>query len=84
MISEVSGNIIFKKTDNYASVQIGNNNRKWVCRLYYKKPESTLIFHKFPITEFGDYETDYFFSDPKQLEQIKELFIGVAEYCVKS
>lgn len=80
MINE--NNIIYKKTDRYISLQLGENVRKWICRIYIKKnSEKTLILHKYE--QFEQYEHEYYFEDAEQLEQIKDLILRVVSYCKK-
>lgn len=67
--------IIYKKTDRYCSMQIGDNVRKWICRIYLKQNEKLFVLHQHPDE---DYECEYIFSDATQLKQIKDLILKVA------
>lgn len=77
MLIDVYDNIIFKKTDNYIALQLGNNNRKWVCRIFLRQNEHFFLLHK-----FGDYECEYTFNETTQLSQITELIVDVAKSCL--
>lgn len=71
--------VTYKKTERYVVLQIDNNSRKWLCRIYIKQgAQHTLQLH-----HIGDeyYECEYFFEEDYQLEQIKELIIQVARSC---
>lgn len=73
--------LVYKKTDRYISLQLGDNIRKWICRIYIKKnSEKTFILHKY---DYEDYECEYYFEEAEQLEQIKDLILRVANYCKK-
>ncbi len=77
MLIDVYDNIIFKKTDNYIALQLGNNNRKWVCRIFLRQNEHLFLLHK-----FGNYECEYTFNETTQLSQITELIVDVAKSCL--
>ncbi len=79
MLNNIYSDIIFKKTDNYIALQLGNNSRKWVCRVFLRQNEHLFLLHK-----FGDYECEYLFDEIAQLAQIKELIIDVANSCINS
>lgn len=79
--SITSDSIMYKKTERYVALQLGNNIRKWVCRIYIKQnPPHTFQLHKLGEE---DYECEYFFEESYQLEQIKELIISVSQKCTK-
>lgn len=73
--------VIYKKTDRYISIQLGNNVRKWLCRIYIKQNEKTFVLHKY---EVEDYECEYIFEEAYQLSQIKDIINKVAEICKNS
>ena len=76
-----ANDLVFKKTDRYVALQVGDNVRKWICRIFVKKNlDKTLILHNF---EFDSYECEYYFDEAEQLEQIKDLIIKVYGYCKK-
>lgn len=71
--------LIFKKTENYVAIQLGNNNRKWVCRIYVKSSNT----HLFVLHKLGNYECEYTFDDASQLLQISNLIQSVASSCLE-
>ncbi len=71
--------ITFKKTDNYIAIQLGNNNRKWICRIFIRSSNT----HLFVLHKFGDYECEYTFDEVSQLLQISELIQEVSNHCLK-
>ena len=57
---------------------ISDSQHKWVCRIFVRQENKLFILHKFDDT---DYETEYFFDDAKQLEQIKDLIVDTYRKC---
>lgn len=78
---QVTDDIIYKKTDRYVALQLGDNVRKWLCRIYLKQKQKVFILHKY---DSADYEYEFFFDDASQLGQIKALIQSVAEICINS
>lgn len=76
----VKEEIVYKKTSGYISIQLGNNIRKWVCRVFMKQTK-VFTLHKY---DFEQYECEYYFDEPNQLDQIKDLIQKVAEHCSNS
>lgn len=74
-----SDNIIFKKLSDYTSIQIGQDPLKWICRIYFQEQKNLCVLHKFGST---NYECEYYFDDPAQLSQIKDLFKDVLNKCI--
>lgn len=72
-------NITYHKTSNYVSMQIGKNTRKWICRIYMRHSNNLLTLHKFETT---DYECEYYFDEPEQLLQIKNIILDVFSKCI--
>lgn len=70
--------IIYKKTSSYISLQLGDNIRRWICRIYIKQKDKTFILHKYDNT---DYEHEYYFEEASQLEQIKDIILEVYNLC---
>ncbi|MEN8077634.1 type I restriction endonuclease [Clostridioides difficile] len=77
----VDDEVIYKKTDKYLAIQLGNNVRRWLCRVYLKQKEKVFLLHKF---DGAEYECEYYFEEAWQLGQIKELIAGVAQLCIDS
>lgn len=73
--------IKYKKTSRYAYMQLGELTTKWICRVYIKKDEHSLILHKFSDT---DYECEYYFTEIEQLEQIKDVIKDTFYKCQKA
>lgn len=73
-----SDNLIFKKSSDYTSIQIGQDPLKWICRIYFQEQKNLCVLHKFGST---NYECEYYFDDPTQLSQIKNLFKDVLNKC---
>lgn len=73
-----SDNLIFKKSSDYTSIQIGQDPLKWICRIYFQEQKNLCVLHKFGST---NYECEYYFDDPTQLSQIKNLFQDVLNKC---
>lgn len=71
-------NIIYKKTSRYACMQMGEHSWKWICRIYTRKSENLFTLHKF---EGMDYECEYLFDSPEQLDAITEYIKDVYERC---
>lgn len=71
--------IIYRKTSNYTSIQIGTNVRKWICRIYVRQNNYFMVLHKFEST---DYECEYYFDEVEQLSQIRELIRDTYEKCL--
>ena len=79
MISEmaISENIIYKKTSNYIALQLGNNTRRWICRIYFKQNQP----HTLQLHQIGEelYDCEYLFNESSQLHPIKSLFKKIIE-----
>ena len=73
-----SDNLIFKKSSDYTSIQIGQDPLKWICRIYFQEQKNLCVLHKFGST---NYECEYYFDDPTKLSQIKNLFKDVLNKC---
>lgn len=73
-----SNNIVFEKASDYTSIQVGHDPLKWICRIYFQDQRNLCILHKFANT---NYECQYNFDDPTQLDQIKNLFQDVLNKC---
>lgn len=71
--------IIYRKTSNYASMQIGRNSRKWICRVYLRRENNLFVLHKFEDT---NYECEYYFDDIELLENISELLLDTFSKCL--
>lgn len=71
--------IIFRKTSTYAYMQVGDSARKWICRVYIRQTNHLFVLHKFDNT---DYETEYYFDDPYQLNQIQYVIQQVFDICL--
>lgn len=72
-------NLVYRKTSNYVSMQIGTNARKWICRIYTRQNNCLFVLHKFENT---DYEIEYYFDDVQQLSQIKDIILDVFSKCI--
>lgn len=70
---------IYKKTERYLSIQLGNNSRKWICRVFLKQNAP----HTFQLHQLGvmPYDCEYLFEEAHQLSQISSLIIDVAKKC---
>ena len=73
-----SDNLIFKKSSDYTSIQIGQDPLKWICRIYFQEQKNLCVLHKFGST---NYECEYYFDDPTQHRQNKNLFKDVLNKC---
>lgn len=73
-------NIIFKKVTRYAYMHLLGTQYKWICRIFIQQDKNLLTLHKFDTT---DYETEYYFDDLSQLEQIKSYIIDTYNKCIK-
>ncbi len=71
--------IIYRKTSNYACMQIGRNSRKWICRVYLRRENNLFVLHKFEDT---NYECEYYFDDFELLENISELLLDTFSKCL--
>lgn len=70
--------LTYKKTSGYICMQIGNNSRKWICRIYLRQTAHLFTLHKFEDT---DYECEYYFDAIDQLNQIRELIQDTYKKC---
>ena len=70
---------VYKKTERYLSIQLGNNSRKWICRVFLKQNTP----HTFQLHQVGDtpYDCEYLFEGADQLNQISSLITDVAKKC---
>lgn len=73
--------IIYKKTERYLSLQLGENVRKWICRVFIKQNQKTFVLHKF---DGFEEECEYYFDEVYQLGQIEDLICKVAKLCENS
>lgn len=73
-------NIVFKKTTRYAYMHLLGSQHKWICRVYIRQDNHLFVLHKFDTTE---YETEYYFDEISQLEQIKNYIIDTYNKCAK-
>ena len=71
--------IIYKKTSKYVSIQIGNSIRRWVCRIFVKQNQD----NQFILHRLADYDCDFDFQTPDQLNLIKDHILYVADLCSK-
>ncbi len=71
--------ISYRKTSNYASMQIGKNSRKWICRIYIRRENNLFVLHKFDDTS---YECEYYFDDIELLNEISELILDTFTKCL--
>lgn len=71
--------IVYRKTSNYASMHIGKNSRKWICRVYLRRENNLFTLHKFDDTE---YECEYYFDDTELLGQLSELLLDTFAKCL--
>lgn len=71
--------IIYKKTSKYVSIQIGNSIRRWVCRIFIKQNQD----NQFVLHKLSDYDNDFDFQEPNQLNLIKDHILYVADLCSK-
>lgn len=70
--------VSYKKVSRYAYMYISDSQYKWICRISVRQENKLFTLHKFEDT---DYETEYFFDEIKQLEQIKDLIIDTYKKC---
>lgn len=73
-----ANDVSFKKTSRYAYMYISDSQYKWICRVSIRLENRLFTLHKFNNT---DYETEYFFDEVEQLEQIKDLIIDTYRNC---
>lgn len=71
-------NIVFRKTTRYAYMHLLGSQYKWICRVSIRQDNNLFVLHKFDTT---DYETEYYFEEPSQLEQIKNYIIDTYTKC---
>lgn len=71
-------NIVYKKTSRYACMQLGDNSNRWICRVYKRRSEDLFVLHGF---EGADYEREYLFNAPDQLDAISHLVRDVFKRC---
>lgn len=72
-------NIIYRKTSNYATMQVGTNSRKWICRIYTRQNGQLFTLHKFEDT---NYECEYIFDEATQLNQIQDIILDTFRRCL--
>lgn len=70
--------VSYKKVSRYAYMYISDSQYKWICRISVRQENKLFTLHKFEDT---DYETEYFFDEIQQLEQIKDLIIDTYKKC---
>ena len=75
-----SDNLIFKKSSDYTSIQIGQDPLKWICRIYFQEQKNLCVLHKFGST---NYECEYYFDDVIQLEMICNEIKDTFKKCCK-
>ncbi len=73
-------NILFKKTTRYVYMHLLGSQHKWICRIAVQQDKNLLTLHKFDTT---DYETEYYFDELSQLEQIKSYIIDTYNKCIE-
>lgn len=66
-----------KKTSRYAYLYINSQN-KWICRISVRQENNLFTLHKFDDTT---YETEYYFDEVTQLEQISDLIVDTYNKC---
>lgn len=67
-----------KKTSRYAYLYISISQNKWICRVSVRQENNLFTLHKFDDTK---YETEYYFDEVTQLEQISDLIIDTYNKC---
>ena len=67
-----------KKTSRYAYLYISTSQNKWICRVSVRQENNLFTLHKFDDTK---YETEYYFDEVTQLEQISDLIIDTYNKC---
>lgn len=72
------GEVSYKKVSRYAYMYISNSQYKWICRISVRQENKLFTLHKFDDT---DYETEFFFDEVEQLEQIKDLIVDTYKKC---
>ena len=70
--------IYYTKTKYYVYLHLLDFPNKWICRIYLEQEPKLFILHKFDST---NYETEYLFDNPEQLEQIKNLIVDTYQKC---
>ncbi|MFQ9717000.1 MAG: type I restriction endonuclease [Blautia sp.] len=78
-ILNTTQDIVYKKTSAYICMQLGQNSRKWICRIFLRQDTHLFVLHKFHDT---NYECEYYFDSLDQLELIRELIIDVLQKCI--
>lgn len=71
-------NVTYKKTTRYAYMHMNGYQSKWICRVSIRNDNRLFTLRKFDKFNF---ETEYFFDEPWQLEQIKDIIKSVYEEC---
>ncbi len=72
--------LTYKRTSRYACMQIGESSNKWICRIYFQKSRNIFTLRKFKDT---DYECEYFFDAPEQLNEISDIIRDTFNKCCK-
>lgn len=67
-----------KKTSRYSYLYISSSQNKWICRIAVRQENKLFTLHKFDDTT---YETEYYFDDVTQLEQISDLIVDTYNKC---
>lgn len=67
-----------KKTSRYAYLYISISQNKWICRISVRQENNLFTLHKFDDTT---YETEYYFDEVTQLEQISDLIVDTYNKC---
>lgn len=67
-----------KKTSRYSYLYISSSQNKWICRIAVRQENNLFTLHKFDDTA---YETEYYFDDVTQLEQISDLIVDTYNKC---
>lgn len=78
MLNLSENDVSYKKTSRYAYMHITGASYKWICRVSIRTENRLLTLHNF---EKHNFETEYFFDDVSQLEQIKEIIKAVYNEC---
>lgn len=70
--------VLYKKTTRYAYMHLNGFQSKWICRISIRSDIRLFTLRKF---ENHDFETEYFFNNVSQLEQIEDIIKTVYEEC---
>lgn len=76
-----AGDILFAKAAQYSYMHLAGSQYNWICKITIQQDSNLLTLHKFDTT---DYETEYYFDDLSQLEQIKPLITDTYNKCIEN